>query len=62
LEALDEIDGREDVLDLLNSLLLYAANMNAWIHHYFPWKLNFVYPQRDPKEVLEMVKYVNETK
>jgi hypothetical protein len=59
LAALDGMESREDVLDLLNSLLLYAANLNAWIHHYFPWKLNYVYPHRDPAEVLEMVKYVN---
>ncbi len=62
IAALDEIDNRDDVLDLLNSLLLYAANLNAWIHHYFPWKLNYVYPHRDPQEVLEMVKYVNKAR
>lgn len=60
LDVLDEIDNRNDVLDLLNSLLLYAANLNAWIHHYFPWKINYVFPHRDPKDVLSMIKYVNE--
>jgi hypothetical protein len=59
LEILDEMDDRDDVLDLLNSLLLYSSNLNAWIHHYFPWKLNYVYPHRNPKDVLDMVKYVN---
>lgn len=59
IDVLDEVEDRNDVLDLLNSLNLYASNMNAWIHHYFPWKLNYVYPHRNPEEVLEMVKYIN---
>ena len=59
IDVLDEMENRNDVLDLLNSLNLYASNMNAWIHHYFPWKLNYVYPHRKPEEVLEMVKYIN---
>ncbi len=58
LAALDEIDNREDVLDLLNSLLLYASNLNAWIHHYFPWKLNYVFPHRTPEEVREMARLI----
>jgi len=62
IEALPEMESRDDVLELLNSLLLYSANLNAWIHHYFPWKLNYVYPHRDPAEVLEMAKYVNGAK
>lgn len=58
IDALDEIEDREDVLDILNSLLLYASNLNAWIHHYFPWKINYVFPHRTPEEVMEMVKFV----
>jgi hypothetical protein len=61
IDVLDEVDSRDDLLDLLNSLLLYSANMNAWIHHYFPWKINYVYPHRDPKELLDLVKDVNKS-
>ena len=59
IEVLDEIEEREDVLDLLNSLLLYASNLNAWIHHYFPWKLNYVFPHRTPEEVREMASLID---
>jgi hypothetical protein len=58
LDVLDEVEDRNDVLDLLNSLYLYASNLNAWIHHYFPWKINYLFPHRNPEEIAEMVKYV----
>jgi hypothetical protein len=59
LQALDETQNREEVLDILNSLRLYASNMNAWIHHYMPWKVNFVYPHQSIEEVREAAKLVD---
>lgn len=60
LAALDEIKDRQDVLDLLNSLMLYASNLNAWIHHYMPWKINYCFPHQSPEEIREMAKFVDQ--
>jgi hypothetical protein len=60
LAALDEIEKRQDVMDILCSLYLYASNLNAWIHHYFPWRIGYVYPHRTAEEVREMSKYLPE--
>ena len=60
IDSLDEMETREDVLDILNSLMLYACNLNAWVHHYMPWKINFVYPHQSPEEIREAARMLDE--
>ena len=37
IACINEMDNREDILALLNSLYLYGSSMNAWIHHFMKW-------------------------
>ena len=53
-----EIDKREDFVELLNSMMLYASHLNAWIHYYFPWNISYTYPHRTPEQVREMAKLI----
>lgn len=54
LACLKEMNDREDILSLLNSLYLYGSSMNGWYHHYMKWGLGqaFRIPNRD--ELLDM--------
>jgi hypothetical protein len=60
LKSMDQIDSREEFLDLLNSLFVYASHINAWIHHYFPWNIAYTFPVRTAAEVREMARLLDE--
>jgi hypothetical protein len=60
LEAMDQIESREDLLELLNSMFVYASHINAWIHHYFPWNIAYTFPHRTAEEVREMARLLDE--
>jgi hypothetical protein len=56
IDVMDEIERRDDLVDLLDSLHFYASHLKAYIHHYFPWCIALLYPHRTPEDVQEMVK------
>jgi len=58
LKVMDEINDREELLTLLNSLFLYASHLHTWINHYFPWNYNFAFPIRTKEEIKDMQKYI----
>jgi hypothetical protein len=60
--AMDEIEDRGDLLELLNSMFLYTSHLNAWIHYYFPWNIAHTYPHRTAEQVREMTKILAEDK
>jgi len=60
LKVMDQIDNREDLLELFNSMFVYASHINAWIHHYFPWNIAYTFPHRTAEEVREMVRLLDE--
>jgi len=57
IEALKEIDDRDNLLGLLNSVFLYASHLHTWINHYFPWSYTFAFPVRTAEEIQDMRKY-----
>ncbi len=59
LDVLDEIDNKEDLFSLLNSVFLYASHLHTWINNYFPWSYNYAFPIRTPEDVADMQKYVD---
>ncbi len=44
MACVEEMDSRDDVLSLLNSLYLYGSSMNAWTHHFFKWAIGQATP------------------
>jgi len=54
VDLLPEIEDRAVVLDLLGELQLYGAHLNAWIHHYYPWGIGYIYQPNNAKDVAEM--------
>ena len=61
MACVDEMDNRDDVLDLLNVLYLYGSSINAWQNYRIKWGLNqaFVIPTR--AELVEMGKRAEES-
>jgi len=54
LECLPDMDSRDDVLSLLNSLYLYGSSMNGWYHHYMKWGLGQAFRIPTKEELLDM--------
>lgn len=44
IACVNEMDNRDDVLALLNSLYLYGSSMNAWTHHFMKWAIGQATP------------------
>jgi hypothetical protein len=56
LNALDSVNSKEDYKELINALNTYAAVLHGWIHHYFPWNIGELFPQKKKEEILEMMR------
>lgn len=44
IACVNEMDNRDEVLELLNSLYLYGSSMNAWTHHFMKWAIGQATP------------------
>ncbi len=58
-KVLKKLEDRNDVLELLNSLFQYSSNLNAWTHHYMPWRIGFLFPNQTKEEIREMTRFAN---
>ena len=56
LGALDTVNTKEEFKDLFDSLNLYVSVVHGWVHHYFPWHIGELFPQRQSSDVKEMNK------
>jgi hypothetical protein len=54
LGALDSLKTKEDYKELINSLNTYVAVVHGWIHHYFPWNIGELFPQKKKSDILKM--------
>ena len=61
IACVDEMENRDEVLELLNALYLYGSSINAWQNYRIKWGLNqaFIIPTR--KELVEMGKRAGES-
>ncbi len=55
LGALDTLKSKDDYRELINSFNTYVAVVHGWIHHYFPWNLGELYPQKTKRDIQRMV-------
>jgi hypothetical protein len=57
ITALKTVDTKEEFIPLVNSIWTYASNMNAWLYHYIPWGIGYMFPTRDEKYFEEGLRY-----
>lgn len=48
LAVYDEITTMEQMSEIVNEVLVYGSHLNAWIHHYYPWNIGYVYQPMTP--------------
>jgi hypothetical protein len=58
IDTMDKIEDRDELLQLLSSLHLYASHLNAHIHYYYPWCISLNYPHRTAEHVREMAELI----
>jgi hypothetical protein len=58
IEVMKEINEKKDLVELFNSLFLYASHLHTWINHYFPWSYNFAFPIVTKEEISKMYETV----
>ncbi len=56
LGALDTVKTKDEFRELMNSLNFYISVIHGWIHHYFPWYIGELFPQKKAGDVKEMAK------
>ncbi len=59
LGCLDEVQTKEELMDLLDALWLYASNLNTWVYMYIPWGVGYLFPLRDEKYFAEGLRYAS---
>jgi hypothetical protein len=54
LGSLDTLRTIDEYKELVNSLNTYVAVLHGWIHHYFPWNIGELFPQKKKKDIERM--------
>ena len=57
LGVLDEVETKEELVELITPLRLYAALMNQWSYHYFPYAIGYLLPLQDAAYFEEGLRY-----
>jgi hypothetical protein len=60
LAALDTLETKDDYRELLNSYNTYVSVIHGWIHHYFPWNIGELFPQKKKEDILRMAELSSE--
>ena len=55
-ELLDLLETKDEFIEIITSLLKYSNKLEAWSHHYFPWQIGLLYPQKTKEEIAELVR------
>ncbi|CAE6790174.1 MULTISPECIES: hypothetical protein [Paraburkholderia] len=50
-DALDQLETKDEYVQLTGSMMTYVIRMHRWIHFIFPWNLGVAFPHRKPQEV-----------
>ena len=61
MAAVDEMENRDEVLELLNALYLYGSSINAWQNYRVKWGLNQAFVIPTGRELVEMAKRADES-
>ena len=61
MACVDEMENREEVLELLNALYLYGSSINAWQNYRVKWGLNQAFVIPTGHELVEMGKRAEES-
>lgn len=61
LACVEEMEDREDILELLNSLFLYGSSINAWQNYRMKWGLSPAFRIPSRKELVDMAARADES-
>jgi hypothetical protein len=56
--ALDTVQTKDEMKELITAVTLYAGTLNSWIQHFFPWNVGTLFPQRKVEDIKEMARLV----
>jgi Cucumopine synthase C-terminal helical bundle domain len=56
MDALDTVQTKEEMKELVTAITLYCGTLNSWIQHYFPWNVGTFFPQRQGEDIREMAR------
>lgn len=59
LEALDDLQTKEEFMELTGVFMTYATRMHRWIHFIFPWNIGVLFPQSTTEEYQEIAKMLS---
>ena len=58
LGVLDSLETKNDFMEVVDALGFYVSMLHGWVHHYFPWYIGELFPQRKRGDIEEMAKLV----
>ncbi|TGT91326.1 MULTISPECIES: hypothetical protein [unclassified Mesorhizobium] len=57
-DALDQLETKEEFVELTGAMMTYVIRMHRWVHFIFPWNLGVAFPHRKPGEVQALSRIV----
>jgi hypothetical protein len=54
--AMDTLETKEEFRQLIDALAFYVSILHGWVHHYFPWYIGELFPQRKAEDVTGMAR------
>jgi len=58
-DVLDQLETKEEYVELTGAMMTYVIRMHRWIHFIFPWNLGVAFPHRKPAELLAFSKILS---
>ena len=58
LEIMEKVDSREELKELVRSLVLYVNRMHGWVHFYAPWGLGTQFPFKTKEDVDDLQRLI----
>ncbi len=61
INVLDELQNKEEMLELMTAYFTYTTKLASWCHHLFPWSLGIkAFKKKTPEEIKELAKLFSE--
>lgn len=58
LKTFEQVQSKEEYIELTGALFTYVSRMHRWVHFLFPWNIGMAFPQRSPEEVRAIAQIV----
>lgn len=55
--VLDQVQTKDEFVELMSALATYVSTVSLWVQHYFPWNLGELFPHQSREDIAELLDF-----